>query len=155
MELNLAEKRVAELRAEIEGYSRLYYDQDAPAVSDYEYDALMQELKDLEGEYPQLVTPDSPTQRVLGTPSGRFEKVAHAVKMESLQDAFNHEELLAFDKRVREDFPDAQYVVEAKIDGLSISLEYENGVFTRGFIRGDGMVGENVTANLATIKDLP
>lgn len=155
MDWNQAEKRAAALREEIERYSRLYYDKDAPAVSDYEYDALMQELKTLEGEYPQLVTADSPTQRVLGTPSGRFEKVAHAVKMESLQDAFNEEELLAFDKRVKDEFPDAEYVVEAKIDGLSVSLEYENGVFVRGSTRGDGVVGENVTANLATIKDLP
>ncbi len=150
-----AERKIAELKAKIEQYSKLYYDKDAPAVSDYEYDELMRELKALEEANPELLTPDSPTQRVLGTPSGRFEKVTHAVKMESLQDAFSEEELLAFDKRVREEFPDVQYVVETKIDGLSVSLEYENGVFVRGSTRGDGVVGENVTANLTTVRDIP
>lgn len=155
MEQKQAKKRARELRLAIESHSQLYYDKDAPAVSDYEYDAMMRELKELEAAYPALITKNSPTQRVLGTPSGRFEKVVHAVKMESLQDAFDEEELLAFDKRVREDFPGALYVVEAKIDGLSVSLEYEQGVFTCGSTRGDGVVGENVTPNLATIKDLP
>lgn len=155
MELQEAQKRAVELRKIIEHNSKLYYDEDNPSLSDYEYDTLMNELKTLEAKWPQLVTADSPTQRVLGTPSGRFAKVTHAVKMESLQDAFDETDLWDFDRRVREEFPDAEYVVEAKIDGLSVSLEYENGRFVRGSTRGDGVVGEDVTANLATIKDIP
>ncbi|NLW79878.1 MAG: NAD-dependent DNA ligase LigA [Ruminococcaceae bacterium] len=155
MELEQAQHRVAELRREIERNSRLYYDEDNPALSDYDYDALMQQLKALEAEFPQLADASSPTQRVLGTPSGRFAKVAHTVKMESLQDAFSTEEIRDFDRRVKEDFPDASYVVEAKIDGLSVSLEYQNGQFVRGSTRGDGLVGEDVTANLRTIAALP
>lgn len=155
MDLNAAKIRVKELVKEIEHHSKLYYDKDTPEISDFEYDTLMNELKALEAEYPQLVNQSSPTQQVLGTPSGRFEKVTHAVKMESLQDAFNEEEVLDFDRRVKDEFPNAEYVVEAKIDGLSVSLEYENGSFVRGSTRGDGTVGEDVTANLATIKDLP
>ncbi|MFV0413486.1 MAG: NAD-dependent DNA ligase LigA, partial [Oscillospiraceae bacterium] len=148
-------KQAEALRVQINHNSRLYYDKDAPQISDDEYDRLMQELKILEGEYPSLVTPDSPTQHVLGTPSGRFEKVTHAVKMESLQDAFSEQDILDIDQRVREEFPTAEYVVEAKIDGLSVSLEYQNGQFFRGSTRGDGLVGEDVTANLATIADIP
>lgn len=150
-----AKKRMEELRGIIEHNNRLYYDEDAPELSDYEYDMLTQELKALEAEFPALVQVDSPTQRVGGTASGRFAKVAHAVKMESLQDAFGQEEVLEFGRRIEEEFPEAQYVVEAKIDGLSISLEYQDGVFVRGSTRGDGMVGEDVTQNLATIKDIP
>ncbi len=155
MELEQAKQRVQELRRVIEYNNRLYYDQDAPELEDYEYDALTRELKALEAEFPQLVTADSPTQKVGGTPSGRFTKVTHAVKMESLQDAFSYEELRDFDRRVRSEGIEPRYVVEAKIDGLSVSLEYENGVFVRGSTRGDGVVGEDVTKNLATIKDIP
>ena len=153
--LEQAQQRVLELRRVIEYNNRLYYDQDAPELEDYEYDALNRELKDLEAEFPQLVTPDSPTQHVGGTPSGKFAKVTHAVKMESLQDAFSYEELRDFDRRVRSEGIQPRYVVEVKIDGLSVSLEYENGVFVRGSTRGDGIVGEDVTKNLATIKDIP
>ena len=156
MELEQARRRVKELRRIIEYNNKLYYDQDAPELEDFEYDALTRELKALEAEYPQLVDSNSPTQKVGGTPSGKFEKVIHAVKMESLQDAFSLEELRDFDRRMREEAgDDVQYVVEEKIDGLSVSLEYENGRFVRGSTRGDGVVGEDVTANLATVKAIP
>ena len=155
MELEQARKRAEELRAVIERNNRLYYDQDAPELEDFEYDQLTRELKEIEKTFPELVTASSPTQHVGGTASTKFAKVAHAVKMESLQDAFSYEELREFDARVREADVSPEYVVEAKIDGLSVSLEYENGVFVRGSTRGDGVVGEDVTENLATIRDIP
>ena len=122
MELEQAKKRVEELRAVIEKNNRLYYDQDAPELEDFEYDALTRELKELEAQYPELVTPASPTQHVGGTPSGRFAKVTHTVKMESLLDAFSYDELRDFDRRVRDAGIEPEYVVEIKIDGLSCSL---------------------------------
>ncbi len=155
MTLEQAQQRILELRRVIEYNNRLYYDQDAPELEDFEYDALNRELKELEAQFPQLITPDSPTQHVGGTPSGKFAKVTHAVKMESLQDAFSYEELRDFDRRVRGEGISPRYVVEVKIDGLSVSLEYENGAFVRGSTRGDGIMGEDVTKNLATIKDIP
>jgi DNA ligase (NAD+) len=155
LQLEQARQRVEELRALIEYNSRLYYDQDAPELEDYQYDALNNELKALEQQFPELVTASSPTQRVLGTPSGRFAKVAHAVKMESLLDAFSYEELRDFDRRVRDAGVEPEYVVEIKIDGLSCSLEYENGELVRASTRGDGMVGEDVTANVAAIRSIP
>ena len=155
MELEQARKRAEELRAVIERNNRLYYDQDAPELEDFEYDQLTRELKEIEKTFPELVTASSPTQHVGGTASTKFAKVAHVVKMESLQDAFSYEELREFDARVREAGVSPEYVVEAKIDGLSVSLEYENGVFVRGSTRGDGVVGEDVTENLATIRDIP
>ena len=155
MELEQARKRAEELRAVIERNNRLYYDQDAPELEDFEYDQLTRELKEIEKTFPELVTASSPTQHVGGAASTKFAKVAHAVKMESLQDAFSYEELREFDARVREAGVSPEYVVEAKIDGLSVSLEYENGVFVRGSTRGDGVVGEDVTENLATIRDIP
>lgn len=155
MTLEQAQQRILELRRVIEYNNRLYYDQDAPELEDFEYDALNRELKELEAQFPQLITPDSPTQHVGGTPSGKFAKVTHSVKMESLQDAFSYEELRDFDRRVRGEGISPRYVVEVKIDGLSVSLEYENGAFVRGSTRGDGIVGEDVTKNLATIKDIP
>ena len=155
MELEQARKRAEELRVVIERNNRLYYDQDAPELEDFEYDQLTRELKEIEKTFPELVTASSPTQHVGGTASTKFAKVAHAVKMESLQDAFSYEELREFDARVREADVSPEYVVEAKIDGLSVSLEYENGVFVRGSTRGDGVVGEDVTENLATIRDIP
>ncbi len=155
MELSEARKRVEELRAIIEKNNRLYYDQDAPELEDFEYDALTRELKAIEAEYPQLVTASSPTQHVGGTASSKFSKVTHAVKMESLQDAFSLDELRDFDARVREAGVTPRYVVEAKIDGLSVSLEYRDGRLVRGSTRGDGVVGEDVTENLATIADIP
>lgn len=155
MELEQARKRAAELRVVIEKNNRLYYDQDAPELEDFEYDALTRELKQIEKEFPELVTADSPTQHVGGTASSKFSKVTHAIKMESLQDAFSFEELREFDTRVRDAGIQPRYVVEAKIDGLSVSLEYREGKFVRGSTRGDGVVGEDVTENLATIADIP
>ena len=155
MELEQARKRVAELREVIERNNRLYYMDNAPELEDFEYDALTRELKALEAQYPALVTPDSPTQHVNEAASSKFSKVAHAVKMESLQDAFSYDELRDFDTRVREAGIAPRYVVEAKIDGLSVSLEYENGRLVRGSTRGDGLVGEDVTENIATMKDIP
>ena len=155
MELEQARKRAEELRAVIEKNNRLYYDQDAPELEDFEYDALTRELKALEAQFPELVTPNSPTQKVGGTPSGRFAKVTHAVKMESLLDAFSYEELRDFDRRVREAGIEPEYVVEIKIDGLSCSLEYENGELVRASTRGDGVVGEDVTRNVRAIRRIP
>lgn len=153
--LQQAQRRVLELRKVIEQNNKLYYEKDNPNIEDFEYDQLNRELKELEEQFPQLITSDSPTQKVGGAPSGRFPKVTHVVKMESLQDAFSFEELREFDRRVRESVTNPRYVVEAKIDGLSVSLEYENGQFVRGSTRGDGLIGEDVTNNLATIKDIP
>ncbi len=155
MELEQARKRAEELRVVIEKNNRLYYDQDAPELEDFEYDALTRELKAIEAEYPELITTESPTQHVGGTASSKFSKVTHSVKMESLQDAFSLDELRDFDARVRESGIKPEYVVEAKIDGLSVSLEYRNGLLVRGSTRGDGTVGEDVTENLATIQDIP
>ena len=148
MELEQARKRAEELRVIIEKNNRLYYDQDAPELEDFEYDALNRELKQIEAEYPELVTASSPTQHVGGTASSKFSKVTHAVKMESLQDAFSFDELREFDTRVREAGIRPEYVVEAKIDGLSVSLEYRMGQLVRGSTRGDGVVGEDVTEKL-------
>ena len=155
MEREQARRRAEELRAVIEKNNRLYYDQDAPELEDFEYDALTRELKAIEAEFPDLITPDSPTQHVGGTASSKFSKVTHAVKMESLQDAFSEDELREFDTRVREAGIRPEYVVEAKIDGLSVSLEYRDGRLVRGSTRGDGTVGEDVTENLASIRDIP
>ena len=155
MELEQAKQRAEELRCVIERNNRLYYMENAPELEDFEYDALTRELKAIEAEYPQLVTPSSPTQHVNEAASSKFSKVAHTVKMESLQDAFSFEELREFDARVREAGVEPQYVVEEKIDGLSVSLEYQDGRFVRGSTRGDGLVGEDVTENLATIRAIP
>lgn len=155
MELEQAQKRVEELRAVIEKNNRLYYDQDAPELEDYQYDALTRELRELEAAFPQLVSETSPTQHVGGTASSRFAKVTHAVKMESLLDGFSYEELRDFDRRVRDAGIQPEYVVEIKIDGLSCSLEYENGTLVRASTRGDGLVGEDVTANVMAIRRVP
>ena len=151
-----AEKEILKLRKELEHHNKLYYVDDAPAISDYEYDMLMQKLILLESEHPELVTPDSPTQKVGGAPVSQFEEVRHQVPLESLTDVFSYDELFAFGERM-DGMIDEQheYVVEPKIDGLSMSLEYENGVFVRGATRGDGVVGENVTENLKTVRSLP
>ena len=147
---------IDKLRRELEYHSRLYYVEDAPVISDYEFDMLMQRLKTLEAEHPELITPDSPTQRVGGQALSKFEQVRHQVPLESLTDVFSLDELYAFGERMDSllDAPHA-YTVEPKIDGLSMSLEYENGVFVRGATRGDGLVGENVTENLRTVRSLP
>lgn len=155
MDLKTVQEKLNSLRQQVEYHSDLYYNQNRTEISDYEYDMLMQQIKAIEAEYPQLVTADSPTQKVQGVAGSTFEKVTHTVKMESLLDAFSYEELRDFDSRVKETAPDAKYVVETKIDGLSMSLEYVDGVFTRGSTRGDGIVGEDVTQNLATIRSIP
>ena len=147
--------RAEELRDILNYHSHKYYVEDSPEIEDFEYDRLMRELSDIEDKYPELVTADSPTRRVGGNADGQFEPVEHSVQMASLQDAFSIDELIAFDKRVREVVSDAVYVVEPKIDGLSVSVEYENGVFYRGSTRGDGVVGENVSANLCTVGSIP
>ena len=148
-------KRAQELRDTLNYYSRKYYVDDDPEIEDYEYDMLQRELKAIEDKYPDLVTPDSPTVRVGGSAENLFSKVEHRVRMESLQDAFSFAEIEEFDRRVRETERDVHYVVEPKIDGLSVSLEYTNGVLTRGSTRGDGDVGEDVTANLRTVRSIP
>lgn len=148
-------KRAQELRDRLNYYSRKYYVDDDPEIEDYEYDMLQRELKAIEDKYPDLVTPDSPTVRVGGSAENLFSKVEHRVRMESLQDAFSFAEIEEFDRRVRETERDVHYVVEPKIDGLSVSLEYTNGVLTRGSTRGDGDVGEDVTANLRTVRSIP
>ncbi|MBQ8015572.1 MAG: NAD-dependent DNA ligase LigA, partial [Clostridia bacterium] len=155
MQFEKAQERAKGLRDLLNYHSHKYYVEDNPEIGDYEYDMLQRELAAIEKEYPELITPDSPTQRVGGSADGLFEPVVHAVPLESLQDAFNLDEVRAFDARVRELFPDAEYVVEPKIDGLSVALEYENGVFVRGATRGDGATGEDVTANLRTVKSIP
>ena len=152
-----AEKRIAELRELINYHNRKYYIEDSPEIQDYEYDKLYHELLDLEEKNPHLITPDSPTQRVGGQAVDAFTKVVHEVKMESLNDVFSIGELYDFDRRVKEATGNdsVEYIVEKKIDGLSVSLEYENGIFKRGSTRGDGVVGEDVTNNLKTIKSIP
>ena len=150
------QKEIEKLRRELEYHSRLYYVEDAPVISDYEFDMLMQRLKQLEQEHPELITPDSPTQRVGGQALSKFEQVQHQVPLESLTDVFSLEELYAFGERMDALLAEPHgYTVEPKIDGLSMSLEYENGVFVRGATRGDGLVGENVTENLRTVRSLP
>jgi len=155
MQFETAKERTAYLRDTLNYHSHKYYVEDSPEIGDYEYDMLQRELAEIEKEFPELITPDSPTQRVGGSADGLFEPVIHAVPLESLQDAFSFEEVEAFDNRVKEYFADAEYVVEPKIDGLSVALEYENGVFVRGSTRGDGNIGEDVTANLRTVNSIP
>ena len=135
MELDAAQKRVLELREQIDYHSRRYYDEDAPEIEDDEFDALTRELRELEAAYPQLITPDSYTQKVHGEVSNLFSPVQHEVPMASLQDVFSLEELREFDARVREVIDQPEYVVEPKIDGLSVALEYRNGRFYRGATR--------------------
>ncbi len=148
-------KELSQLKKEIQEHNRRYYVEDSPSVSDYEYDMLMRRLKEIEKEYPELITPDSPTQRVGGQALSAFESVQHEIPMDSLQDVFSEEELCEFDNRVKALFPDAEYAVELKIDGLSVAIEYENGTLVRGVTRGDGITGEDVTSNIKTIKSLP
>ena len=154
MELEI-KQQIDELTARLIGYAEKYYNEDAPEVTDFEYDALMNQLKALEADHPQYAWPDSPTRRVIGTVLSGFESVTHPYPMESLQDVFSFEEIYDFDRRVKERFPDAVYCAEVKIDGLSVCLEYRDGIFARGATRGDGTVGEDVTENLRTIHDIP
>ncbi|MBQ4333103.1 MAG: NAD-dependent DNA ligase LigA [Clostridia bacterium] len=155
MNEELAVRRIQELRAEIDYHSRRYYDEDAPEITDDAFDALTRELRALEEQYPHWITPDSYTQRVHGQVSALFTPVVHEVPLGSLQDVFSEEEIFAFDRRVREMVERPRYVVEPKIDGLSIAIEYRNGRFYRGATRGDGATGEDVSANLQQIADIP
>ncbi len=155
MELQEAKSRVVALREQIDYHSRRYYDNDAPEIEDDEFDALTRELRALEERFPQLITADSYTQRVHGERSSLFSEVVHEVPLGSLQDVFDEEEIRAFDRRVREIVAQPEYVVEPKIDGLSIAIEYRDGKFYRGATRGDGLVGEDVSANLRQIAAIP
>ena len=149
------EKKIEELRKTLRYHSDRYYNDDAPEIEDYEYDMMMRELKKLEEKYPEYDAPDSPTKKVGGVADNSFESVAHSVRMESLQDAFSKDELREFSNRVEDTVSDVNYVVEPKIDGLSVSLEYRDGVFLRGSTRGNGDVGEDVSGNLRVIHNIP
>ncbi len=153
MDLKLAEQKISELSETLKYHNRKYYIEDAPEIEDFEYDRLLRELENLEEEFPQLRKEDSPTQMVGGAASKLFSEVKHTVKMESLQDVFDFDELKSFAQKI--DTTKTQFSVEPKIDGLSVSLEYRDGLFFRGSTRGDGEVGEDVTANLLQIKSIP
>ena len=163
MDKESAKKRIIELREITSYHAKKYYDEDNPEISDFEYDMLMLELRNLENQYPDLITSDSLTQHVGGTVKEGFEKVEHEVPLQSLQDIFDFNELYAFDERVRKTLEKEEnsnkekvkYIVETKIDGLSVALEYKNGIFVRGATRGNGLVGEDITENLKTIKNIP
>ncbi|GMB09186.1 NAD-dependent DNA ligase LigA [Thermolongibacillus altinsuensis] len=155
MDKQTAQARVQELHRLLHQYNYEYYVLDNPSVSDAEYDRLMQELIALEEQYPELKTADSPSQRVGGQPLEAFAKVEHRVPMLSLANAFNEADLRDFDRRVRQEVGDVRYVCELKIDGLAVSLRYENGYFVQGATRGDGVTGEDITENLKTIRSLP
>ncbi|MGE5702581.1 MAG: NAD-dependent DNA ligase LigA [Clostridia bacterium] len=157
MERNAALVRMEELTKQIEKHNRLYYTEDRPEISDQEYDQLIRELVALESEFPELAAPDSPTKRVGAAPLPFFEKVEHKTPMLSLGNAFNEDDLRDFDRRVRQGAGTAhvRYVCELKIDGLAVSLHYENGVFVKGATRGDGQIGEDITQNLKTIRSIP
>ncbi|MDP4118060.1 MAG: NAD-dependent DNA ligase LigA [Bacillota bacterium] len=156
MNIKQIEKRINELREKIAYHSNKYYNNDAPEISDFEYDNLYRELETLENEYPQFHDENSPTVKVGGSVSAQFSEVTHSVPMQSLGDVFSEEELKNFISRTNEALgEDTEYSVEPKIDGLSVSLEYSNGVFVRGSTRGNGTVGEDVTANLKTVSGIP
>ena len=149
-------QEILDLRRELEQANYEYYVLDNPSMSDYDFDHKLRRLEELEAKYPELITPDSPTQRVGGKVANGFAEVRHRVPLESLQDVFSFEELGDFDQRVRDALPGGvEYDVEPKVDGLSVALEYENGLFVRGATRGDGQVGEDVTENLKTIPSIP
>ena len=149
------QQEILSLREQLRYHNKKYYDEDAPEITDYDYDMLSRRLRALEAEHPEFADPDSPTRRVGGTASEKFSKVVHAYPLESLQDVFSFEELSEFYDRVEGAVGKAEYVTELKIDGLSVALEYVDGVFVRGATRGDGAVGEDVTENLRTIRDIP
>ena len=160
MKKEQAKKKIEELRKQTEYYAQKYYDEDKPEISDFEYDMLMLELRNLEKEYPEFISKKSLTQKVGGHVKEGFEKVTHEVPLQSLQDIFSLEEIDEFDNRIRKSaeengIKEVKYVVETKIDGLSAALEYKNGKFVRGATRGNGLVGEDVTQNLKTVKTIP
>ena len=150
------EKEIKNLRKQIEYYNKRYHEEDNPEISDYAYDKLTYRLKKLEEEHPELVVASSPTQKIGGRGKNIFAKVEHEVQMQSLQDVFEYEEVESFVDKVIEEFgKGTKFLVQTKIDGLSVSLEYKNGVLVRGSTRGDGFVGEDVTQNIKMIKDIP
>ncbi|MCH5320401.1 MAG: NAD-dependent DNA ligase LigA [Eubacterium sp.] len=153
--MNETQKKIEDLRNKLRYHSDRYYNDDAPEIEDYEYDMMMRKLKELEEQFPEYDAVDSPTKKVGGKADNSFESVVHTVRMESLQDAFSKDELIDFDKRVSDVVSDKHYVVEPKIDGLSVSLEYRDGIFVRGSTRGDGDVGEDVSGNLRVIHNVP
>ena len=159
MELEEAKVQIKELREKLEYYAKMYYDMDNPVISDFEYDMLMMQLKNLEKEFPELVSRDSLTQKVGGHVNEAFQEVVHEVPLQSLQDIFSFEELIEFDERVRkvakDSNEDLKYVVETKIDGLSAALKYENGILVQGATRGNGLIGEDVTENLKVVHGIP
>jgi len=160
MDSSAAQERIAFLIREIERHNRLYYENDSPEITDAEYDALFRELQELEGRFPELATPDSPTVRVGGKPLEKFRQVVHRLPMLSLDNAFTEADIVEFDKRIKKDLglpADAvmDYVCEPKMDGVAVELVYENGLFVQGSTRGDGVTGEEITANLKTIKSIP
>ena len=155
MDINEAKRRVDELTRLLNYHNRKYYVEDDPEIEDFEYDAMMRELRSLEGEYPELLSPVSPSQRVGGAPVSGFKKVNHTVQMGSLQDVFSFDEVRDFFERISETVDNPSFTVEPKIDGLSCSLEYRDGVLTCGSTRGDGFVGEDVTKNIMTIGSVP
>ena len=147
--------RMAFLEETLDYHSKLYYELDAPVIQDEEYDALFRELVDLEKEHPNLANPNSPTQRVGGRVLDSFQKVKHEIPMDSFGDIFSEEEIYEFVDKIKKEYPEADFIVERKFDGLSVSLEYENGAFVRGLTRGDGVFGEDVSENIKTIKSVP
>ncbi len=155
MDKKSVEKELDALREQIRYHSRKYYTEDDPEISDFEYDKLYRRLEELESQYPELVTADSPTRQVGGAVYNTFAEVVHEVPMESLHDSFSEDELRDFDRRVREAVDSPEYIVEPKFDGLSVALEYVEGVFARGSTRGDGRRGEDVTENIRTIRAVP
>lgn len=155
MERKEAEAEMLKLREQLRYHSRKYYTEDDPEISDYEYDQMYRRLENLEAQFPELITDDSPTRKVGGAVYNTFAAVAHEIPLESLHDAFSEEELRDFDRRVRAVVPRPEYVVEPKFDGLSVALEYVDGVFSRGSTRGDGVTGEDVTENIRTIRTVP
>lgn len=155
MNIKEAKVLVEGLRKQINYHNKKYYEDDAPEIDDYDYDMMLRRLESIETQFPELITDDSPTQKVGGSAADKFKPVMHTVIMESLHDSFSHDELRDFDRKVKEQVNDVKYVVEPKVDGLSVSVEYIDGVFVRGSTRGDGVVGEDITENLRTIKSLP
>ena len=155
MELTEAKGLWEQLVEELNYHNQKYYTEDAPEIDDYEYDMMYRRLQQLEAEFPELVTPESPTQKVGASAINKFEPVVHEVPLESLHDSFSEEELRDFDRKVRAVVEDPEYIVEPKFDGLSVALEYRDGVYVRGSTRGDGFVGEDVTENIRTIRTVP
>ena len=155
MNKNEAKKQITKLRDEINFHNYKYYVENNPVISDYEYDMFLKKLETLETQFPDLITPDSPTQRIGGEPLKGFKTVEHKIAMLSLNNAYSYDELREFDERIKKNINDVEYVCEPKIDGVSIALIYENGVFVGGATRGDGIKGDDVTANLKTIRSIP